>query len=414
MLKFTEYLTESKVGKNLHLEHLEDRILDLGKPGGKATIDFIVSLRDMLAGSVKKSVSITTKWDGAPSIFAGIDPSDGKFFVAKKGLFNANPKLYKTQGDIDSDLDGSLKTKFTVALKELKKIGIKGVLQGDFMFSKDDIKSEEIDGQEFITFRPNTITYAVPKDSDLAKKMLAAEIGVVFHTSYAGKTIPEMKATFGATVAGLKHIPSVWFDDAHYKDYSGKITFTAPEEKIVDAKILDMKKIFANINVSELGAFLRVMNSLPGKYSMASIKTFNNAVIRSGKNWPRGEEYVRAYLAHVIDVFSKASDKLKTDKSKDQVKKEGQQYIIHIRQHVHILIALNAFQHDVVDAKNLILKKLNTIGHIRTFLKTDAGYKVTPAEGYVAIDHITGGAVKIVDRLTFSHANFTVQKDWIK
>ena len=56
----------------------------------------------MLAGNARSSVNMTVKWDGAP-IFAGIDPSDGKFFVAKKSVFNVNPKLYKTNAEIDAD-----------------------------------------------------------------------------------------------------------------------------------------------------------------------------------------------------------------------------------------------------------------------------------------------------------------------
>ena len=161
MLNFRDYLVEAP-GKNLHLEHIEDEILNNGVEGGRAAIRFIMSLRDMLAGESKSSVNMTVKWDGAPAIFAGIDPSDGQFFVAKKSVFNKNPILYKKQSDID--VSGYLGEVFKTALSEFSKLGIKGVLQGDLLYTKSNLESN-ID--DHWTFQPNTIVYAVPKDSDI-------------------------------------------------------------------------------------------------------------------------------------------------------------------------------------------------------------------------------------------------------
>ena len=101
MKTFSELLTEDKGGKNLHLEHIEDEILNYGIDGGRASINFIHSLRDMLAGSSRSSINMTVKWDGAPAIFAGIDPEDGKFFVGTKSVFSKNAKLVKQESDLD-------------------------------------------------------------------------------------------------------------------------------------------------------------------------------------------------------------------------------------------------------------------------------------------------------------------------
>ena len=191
MKPFSELLTEDKGGKNLHLEHLEDEIINNGVAGGRAAINFLQSLRDMLSGSARSSINMTVKWDGAPAIFAGIDPSDGKFFVAKKSVFNVNPKLYKTSAEIDDDLSGDLNAKFKVALTEFSKLGITGVIQGDLMFT-DDLSKETIEGVSYYTFQPNTIVYAVPVDSDLGRIMNTAKIGVVWHTTYTGSSLPEM------------------------------------------------------------------------------------------------------------------------------------------------------------------------------------------------------------------------------
>ena len=179
MKTFSELLQEDHAGKNLHLEHLEDEIINNGVAGGRAAINFLQSLRDMLSGSSRSSVNMTVKWDGAPAIFAGIDPSDGKFFVAKKSVFNVNPKLYKTNAEIDEDLSGDLNAKFKVALAEFSKLGITGVIQGDLMFT-DDLSKETIEGISYYTFQPNTIVYAVPVDSDLGRIMNKSKICLLY------------------------------------------------------------------------------------------------------------------------------------------------------------------------------------------------------------------------------------------
>ena len=182
MIGFKELIIEDKAGKNLHLEHLEDEIINFGVDGGRAAINFLRSLRDMLAGASRSSVNMTVKWDGAPAIFAGVDPEDDKFFVAKKSVFNVSPKLYKTEGEIDEDLSGTLNSKFKIALKEFSKLGIKGVLQGDLMFT-DDIETSKIGDISYYTFQPNTIVYAIPVDSELGKTINRAKIGIVWHLS---------------------------------------------------------------------------------------------------------------------------------------------------------------------------------------------------------------------------------------
>ena len=125
-------------------------------------------------------------------------------------------------------MSGTLNAKFKVALAELSKLGIKNVLQGDLMYT-DDIKEETIDGTKYLTFQPNTIVYAVPVESELGKIMSKSKIGIVFHTTYEGKSLPDMKAKFGADVSKLNKTSSVWLDDATYKDVSGTATFNAKE-----------------------------------------------------------------------------------------------------------------------------------------------------------------------------------------
>src|SRR6056300_1435619 len=176
---FKDYISEaSKAGKNTHMTHIEDRVLYAGVKGAREAILALRSLRDMLAGKTNSSTNVTVKWDGAPAVFAGTDPSDGKFFVAKKGIFNKNPKVYKTEADVDADTSGDLNAKLKLALKELPKLGIEGVVQGDFLYSREDIKEVDINGEPHITFHPNTIVYSIPKKSSLAKEILRYKLGV--------------------------------------------------------------------------------------------------------------------------------------------------------------------------------------------------------------------------------------------
>ena len=281
MKTFSE-LTEDKGGKNLHLEHLEDEILNYGVEGGRAALNFLRSLRDMLSGASRSSVNMTVKWDGAPAIFAGVEPETGDFFVAKKSVFNVSPKLYKTSKEIDDDLSGALNSKFKVALKEFSKLGIEGVLQGDLMWT-DDVETETIDGTSYYTFQPNTIVYAVPTNSDFGRKIRTSKIGIVWHTTYSGTTLQGMKASFGADISKLSKPSSVWMDDATYKDTSGKSTFTAAETEKITNTLSSVGKTFQKINANKLRSFLVLQGQMTGTLAGASLKTYNNSKVRAGE-----------------------------------------------------------------------------------------------------------------------------------
>ena len=401
--------------KNLHLEHIEDEIINQGIDGGRGAINFLQGLRDMLKGNATSGVNMTVKWDGAPAIFCGIDPSDNKFFVAKKSVFNINPKLYKTNAEIDADLSGSLNEKFKVALTEFSKLGIKGVLQGDLMYTSSDLSTETIEGISYYTFQPNTIVYAVPVDSSLGKIMNSAKIGVVWHTTYSGKTLQDMKASFGANIKGLSKPTSVWMDDATYKDASGTATMTAKETADVTASLSEAGKTFQRINAVRLKKFLNLQDSLTGKLVGASLKTYYNTKVRAGEKITDPRGHANGYITHVENHFQKEIDKLKTDKSKDVLKTKMTEYVREFKKDLGNLQQVITFQSHLVDAKMKIVSKLNSVkGLTDTFIKTANGFKVTNPEGYVAIDRISGDAVKLVDRMEFSFNNFTAIKAWDK
>jgi len=414
MLNFSNFLTEDKGGKNLHLEHIEDEILNYGIDGGRASINFVRSLRDMLAGSSRSSINMTVKWDGAPAIFAGIDPADGKFFVAKKSVFNIDPKLYKSIAEIDADnLSSALNSKFKVAFEEFSKLGIKDVLQGDLMFT-DDVETTVIDGKSFYTFQPNTIVYAVDVNSDFGKKVKNAKIGVVWHTTYKGKTLPDMKASFGANIQGLQKPSTVWMDDATYKDTSGSATMTEKETAAVTASLSAAGSTFRKINSPLLTKFLTLQNGFTGNLSGASLKTYNNSKVRKGEKITNPKSHAQGYIKWIEDAFQKNIDKLKTPARKKDLENKKKETVREMKKHISNLTQIITFQNHVVDAKMGVVKKLNTVKSIGTFIKTSNGFKVVNPEGYVAIDRVSGNAVKLVDRMEFSFNNFTAIKAWDK
>ena len=398
-----QFLTEDK---NTHLEHLEDEIINNGSNGAKTSINFLKSIKKMLQGG-KGGSNVSVKWDGAPAIFAGTNPENGKFFVGTKSIFNATPKINYTVSDISRNHGGALADKLAVALKYLPSLGIKGVLQGDLLFT-DDKKSAVVDGERSIVFTPNTITYAVPTTSvDMYSKIKAAKIGIIFHTSYKGKTMKGLKASFGASVSGLKSNKNVFFDDARYKQ-SEDPGLTKAEEKRFDA-ILRM----AEGSVYKGGAFIDLIKKDKGPLSLGvQLKTFFNTYIRAGKKITGAAALANNFEVFFRDRLQKEIKDKKTDKAKqkyEEILEAGMKILRPNRKGLYFAIASYI---TLQTAKSMLLSKLNNIQSIGSFMRTSTGYKATNPEGYVAINK--GSAVKLVDRLVFSRANFNVAKDWVR
>ena len=308
MIRFKKFIAESK---NTHMEHLEDNILNNGVIGTRDSINFLRALRDMLAGSSKSKINVTVKWDGAPAIFAGTDPTDGKFFVAKKGIFNKNPKVYKTNADVDADTKGDLNTKLKLALAEFPKLGIKGIVQGDFLYAKEDLKEVDIDGEPHVTFHPNTIVYAVPKASKLGKEILGSKIGVVWHTTYRGTEFEKMSAAFGEEIAsGLSKVKSIWSVDAVYKDLSGTANMTKKETDEVTKILSAAGKKFNTIKKETLNGISQNPDTLQ------KVKTFVNSKIRVGERIKNPRKLAKDLTAYIDDYYEQQAATRKTDKGK--------------------------------------------------------------------------------------------------
>ena len=404
-MNFKEFITESK---NTHMTHIEDKVIYGGVKGTREAILALRSLRDMLRGEHDGSVSV--KWDGAPAIFAGIDPRDGNFFVAKKGIFNKNPKVYKSNADVDADTSGDLAVKLKDALKYLPALGIKGVIQGDFLFSKSDLSTATIKGEKYVTFHPNTIVYALPAKSDGAKAVKSAKIGIVWHTTYKGNTFESMRASYGVDVSKLKSTRAVWSQDAMLRDLTN-MTMSKKDTEIVNEYLSQAGFLFNKI----AGSTLRQLES--NRELAQLVEQFNNTFVRQGQVIGDTNRHVSALIKWINNRYKKEIDKRKSEKGKatQQKKLDDILSFFSVRNKMSLKYMFD-LQKVIVLAKLKLINSLNKLSKVGTFVKTKNGYKVTGEEGYVAIDKIGGDAVKIVDRMEFSYNNFSkdILKGWDK
>ena len=401
MFSFEGFQTQDK---NTHLEHLEDDIINRGSKGGENALNFLKSVRNMLAGS-GKGTNMTVKWDGAPAIICGINPENGKFFVGTKSVFNVTPKINYTARDIARNHSGVVADKLRVCLANLSRLNIKGILQGDLLFTTGDLKGINIDGEKMVSFTPNTITYAVPMASNIGRKIMKAKMGIVFHTQYSGKTMDSLSAGFG-TVRGSSN-RNVFLASAGYK--STAVMFDKKELSRFDAQIrmaegsLKRAKPILDLMSKNISDDTSVGYRLK-TYFNYYIKNSNSGMDKVATMQKQFRDYYENYINAEIDARKTPRGKEKFIKAK----KDNLQFIDRNRRALYMAIASHI---TLGNAKNTLLQKMNQIQSIGNFIRTSTGYRVTAPEGYVAVDSVAG-AIKLVDRLEFSRQNFTMPKGW--
>ena len=395
-------LTESK---NTHLEHLEDLLFNKGWAGAQEALNYIDSLRQMLAEGTGTTTQLTVKWDGSPAIICGIDPEDGRFFVGTKSVFaKGTPKRCKSTKDIQGWYGDQpeLAEMLEAALTYLSKLGIGGVVQGDLMFTPGKLSTVNVNNEDCYVFTPNTITYAVPVNSQLGQRIAQARIGIIFHTTYVGDSIDSMTAQFGANVTGFTQTKDVWFDDATYKDYTGIASLT-PSENTKISKYL-------NATAATMGKIgqQRFDIILTDKEFNRMIKPFINQQIRGGSQITDPTRFLQDFIKYYEAEMMKNIESLsggtagRAAQARLQKIKDKEQWIA---DNSNNLIGILATYKRIIELKGMLINKLSQVEGIGTFQKTNDGYKVTAPEGFVAIGH-DGGAIKLVDRLTFSRTNF--------
>ena len=399
------------MAKNTHLEHLEDDIVNSGKTGGFNAINFLRELGKMLTQPSGGGLTITTKWDGAPAVVCGTDPVNGMFFVGTKSVFNKTaPKLGFNHEMIDYHYPNpGLNKLLKICFDHLINIGITGVLQGDLLFTSDDKKSTTINGESVISFQPNTIVYTVPVNSDLGNKINKAKVGIVFHTKYTGTAIQDLTASFGVDISNLNKIDDVYCASATFTDTGNVAKFDTMEKSKYDTLVNKSEG-----SLKQSSAFLNEIKDYgEGKFMMnAMFKQYMNSIIRSGAEIKNVTATATSFENFYFNQLTKEIDSKKTKSAKDKylkIQTDGMQFLKTNSRSLYFTIASYM---NIIEAKTFVIRKLEMVKTLGTFLKTDNGYQVTAPEGFVAIK--SGGALKLVDRLEFSRANFTAAKNWDK
>ena len=384
MLGFRSFLLESIVTKQLkHLEHAEDHPINAGAEGFEHADTTLSEVDKALKGESSEAV-VTTKYDGAPSILFGRHPKTGTFFVSSKSLFNKEPKINTSVEDIERNHGDSpgLAAKLKAALEHLPKVApMKGVFQGDLMYTRDDIKDE---GNRY-SFTPNLITYSTPANSKHGKKIAQAKLGVVVHTRYKGSDINNLEAEFGVPLKSFGN-----HTDVHVID---------PRAKIDPA----------NYGPDEQAAFKKGIESARMAHEQHDydhlephrehFKTYINSTVRTGEI-----PTLEGFKQHVNDKFNKKASKLKTQKSQNAVIQQRDEALDNINNNSVKFRTTFRIHKSLQDAKNALLPALNAN---QEFEHSINGQPADP-EGHVAV--LNGNMpTKLVNRGVggFAQANLT-------
>jgi hypothetical protein len=414
MLSFTNFSNQpckvlAEEGKLTHLAHLEDGMFLDGVDGLNDSIDILNKVVDTLTPArvgAPAPVSVTTKWDGAPAVVTGTDPSNKKFFVATKSAFNPkNPILNYSIEDIKKNYpDSGVAEKLIDAFTYLKPMNIKGVFQGDLLYTTTGRKEETIDGIRYITFRPNSIVYAVPVDGPVGVSIKASKIGIVFHTKYTGPTIATMTASpLGNTKVGSTST-AVWSVDPKIPALpkNSPVLMQPPEVKLLGELVKQIKS-----KGKTLSAFLtNFLAKEPAKYISLYINSTVNAGI-SNRN-------ANGLGLYIKTRETKEMDKLKTEKAKAQRQEKLNGMIAYLNAYAKQIDGLFELHSLISQAKMILVNKLAMTNVVDTFNITDKGYVKTAPEGFVAVCGDTCKMVKLVDRNQFSRINATSKKEWSK
>ena len=393
-----------------HLEHLEDEMLNYGVEGCHAAVSFLKELRSMVGKKASGSL-MQTKWDGAPSVVCGKHPLTGRFFVGTKSVFNkTEPKLCYFDENVDAYYGNipDLKSKLKVALSEFAKLDIKGVIQGDLLYT-DDVSEEEVNGQKLYTFRPNTITYGIPVDHPLGEQCKASKIGVVFHTHYTGDDLESMQAQGGVPDSMIGSSTDV----LNIKNTTpmSDVNFSAAEFTEFDRHVNEIERM-----CRFSGAFLDELLGLKGtkgdaKWHISSyMKQFFNDQIKQQQTITNADKALADMINFYDGKVNAAASKLtaKTQVQKKNLIYASQNYAVENADKFKGVLKLYK---ELQALKTMVIGKLDDLEKtIKTYVMTDKGYKITAHEGYVL--HKDGSMIKFVNRIEFSYNNFTLAKQW--
>lgn len=412
MKENTKSTFQKLLNEDTHSLHMEDSILK-GKAYISRMLGFYNQVFDTLTGSIdKEKPGITVKIDGAPAItmytkFPGLKGPG----VSTKSIFNATPKVYTTDEEIEADdRSPELKAKLKAALKlaKAKIIPAGEIWQGDLLFTKGDIKNYTDDnGQKYIYFKPNTLVYALPVGSDGAKKALASDIGIVFHTRYKGSSVQTVKQSNDASTDELNGIPEWAFVlDARLPNLSGVQTLSDQEASDIEDSLYDLHSLCSEI-VNDADYDLLVNNTDFINFYVMTLQ--NNKVDKSELIDPETfvdelHKWVTSKMRKEYQGLEKLKTKAGRDKKRISLDDKSKDLHTIIETNEPLLHKIAEALYIAADVKNKFITKLNSVNKWVNKVETTFGMKDTNGEGFMVSD-VDGNFVKLVDRSAFSYFN---------
>ena len=393
-----------------HIDHLEENILNKGKQG---VVEAINQIESSIAYFVDESdYKISTKFDGAPAIVAGLD-TNGKFFVASKSAFAKNPKInYTDQDIIDNHGTGGLADKLKLALRYLPSLNIKGIYQMDYMFDpqmKIQETPQTIDGvvneNRFTTFTPNTIKYAVTENSPYGDEINKAKIGVAIHIEYMVQNGILKVKKYTSTPEEFSPSSTVFvFNVLANKPKNAKSSFSKLLLKDVQKKKNQVLKLADKVDFSSLDDYT------------ALLKTYINSEIRAGRFLEDTNISSEEFVSWISGKFVKDIEKLKSEKGKEKKTTQMKDTLSALKKLKPSI--KNAFEITkiIANLKNNLIKIFNEITQndlLGTYLEDAPGeWQTTAPEGFALsrVDDDGAQITKLVDRGEFSAANFGTGK----
>jgi hypothetical protein len=339
----------------------------------------------------------------SPACIVGINPENNQFFVSTKSIGNVNPKINYNDLDVDRNHGHApgLAKKLKLALKYLPAVIRDGIYQGDFLFDQEDLQQQNIDGEDLILFKPNTITYAVPLHTPLGQRVLHSKIGIIFHTKYSGSTLQDLKKSSDVNVTEFNRTSDAFVDDAKFKDVSGVASFTSADSKKLETLLRTTESTGNKIKWDQISDEV-----------YTHLNTFINSLVREGRFVEDPHEEYDKFTHWIIAKGQKAIEGMKTEKGRLKKQESLDAFVTNLENSRLSLLNLFILTKKLEQAKKMFIDKYNSAIRTKQFITDENGnLKVTAPEGYVAVDH-TGNMVKFVDRLEFSRANLTLPKTW--
>ena len=407
------YESGEEVSQLTHLSHSEQLVM-WGPKSLKTMYNALNSTYKALKSNTSpEDIDVKLKIDGSPSSIAATN-FNGEKFVATKGFFNKDRKSAHTPEECNQ-LWGAIPdlcNKMKGLLAHLDEINIPEgeIWQGDFLFSKEDLSSQNIDGTSYVTFQPNTIIYAVPDSDPIAKLITQADLGIAWHTTYKGPDFDNLKIGFNASVNRLGHPISVFMMDAVLPSLAGIGTLTSEETERAETTLADLKS-----NIEFLLGDASYNTIVSHSAIIELVEKFDNSRIRSevGLSDPKG--FVEEFKAFVMAEAEKKAAALKKEASKAAKIEKGREICDFIETNRGTFEKIYEVKNQVVELKEFFIKKLNKLGSFKTFVRhIDKGFLPCGQEGY-AVSDIDGNIQKFVSRIEFSHNNFSkeIVKGWM-